>query len=341
MANEEIQKPPSGEDRLEQLVKTLISAQKEGREGFLKIGEGIHALYLETKTSGKKRQALLQENQEHLLKALFQLHQGLSNLNKEEEKSRGTLENLQASLERFGKQVSERMGEIALILTEFSKREEGLRKNMDEQLTSTLKTLEKFTNLEMERNEKIDQISQAFLKSHREITTFLEEERKKREEDRERERIRLAKEENDRGVAHYYRRSFDAARRSFEEATHLDPNLVEGVNNLALTLTELGEMDAAQENFKKILDKRPDFFEAYNNLGLLHYRGKNYQEAIDYFQEALKRSGNFAAAYVNLGNAQYQLEHFDEATKCWEKAMEIDPGNEEAKRAISIFKKSG
>lgn len=349
---EEEAKKPEAEDPLHQLLKNFLSAHKESRESLVMIGDEIHSLLALSKTTGEKTHEILQENDENLLKAFASLREGQSLLIDEEKKSthavkglESPLHELKESFERFGDRLSEaakeereRMEELLQKVTELSEKEGRVEEKMEEQLNSTLKILENFLNLEKEQNEKIEEISKTIAQSHQEMTAFLEEERKGRDEEIERERKRLAREENDRGVAHYYRRNFDAARLSFEECTKLDPSLVEGYNNLALALTELDHMEEAKENFKKAIGMRPDFSEAYNNLGLLHYRGKNFGEAVEYFQEALKRSDHFASAYINLGNAHYQLERFEDAIKSWEKALEIDPGSEEAKRALNLLK---
>ena len=47
---------------------------------------------------------------------------------------------------------------------------------------------------------------------------------------------------------------------------------------------------------------------------------------------------NYAHAYVNLGATLVELEKYDEAINAYEKALEIDPSNHDAREAIKLYK---
>jgi Flp pilus assembly protein TadD len=52
------------------------------------------------------------------------------------------------------------------------------------------------------------------------------------------------------------------------------------------------------------------------------------------YNEALGRSTRNGLAYTNLGNACYKLGQIDKARDAWTKALELDPGNEKARRNL-------
>jgi Flp pilus assembly protein TadD len=52
------------------------------------------------------------------------------------------------------------------------------------------------------------------------------------------------------------------------------------------------------------------------------------------YNEALGRSASNSSAYTNLGNAYYKMGRREEAREAWEKALDLDPGNEKASRNL-------
>ena len=67
-------------------------------------------------------------------------------------------------------------------------------------------------------------------------------------------------------------------------------------------------------------------------LGL--FKKGEYEQAIEMYNEALGRSTQNSSAYTNLGNAYFKLGRTEDARTAWAKALEIDPGNEKAKRNL-------
>jgi tetratricopeptide (TPR) repeat protein len=60
-------------------------------------------------------------------------------------------------------------------------------------------------------------------------------------------------------------------------------------------------------------------------------------EAIEMYNEAIGRSSDNSSAYTNLGNALYKLDRLEDAIEAWQKAVEIDPANEKARRNLKRF----
>ena len=56
------------------------------------------------------------------------------------------------------------------------------------------------------------------------------------------------------------------------------------------------------------------------------------------YNDALGRNSDNSSAYTNLGNAYYKLGEIDQAREAWNKSIEIDPGNERARRYLERLK---
>ena len=59
------------------------------------------------------------------------------------------------------------------------------------------------------------------------------------------------------------------------------------------------------------------------------YRKEKYEEAITVYETILKGKQQSVALYYNLGNAHYKLHHIAPAIYNYEKALLLDPSDEE------------
>jgi len=103
-------------------------------------------------------------------------------------------------------------------------------------------------------------------------------------------------------------------------------------------LAELGRYDDSKKTYLRALELEPEFSELHNNLGLLYLKMKKLDEAVLSFEESIKKNVNNALAYVNLGNALIELEKYDDAVSAYNRALEIDPSNQEAREAVQLYK---
>lgn len=139
---------------------------------------------------------------------------------------------------------------------------------------------------------------------------------------------------NNLGVTSFHNGQLELARDQFLDAVKRDDTFAECFNNLGLVYTELGEETKAAAAFLKAIKLSPELHAAYNNLGYVYYKQGNYEKAVEMHQESVSRSANNSSAYTNLGNAHFKLGHKDEARAAWKKAIELDPANEKAQRAL-------
>jgi len=175
--------------------------------------------------------------------------------------------------------------------------------------------------------------------SQKEISGYIKEGVKHREEQQSRLGKKESKKYNNLGVTSFHNGAYELARDQFLKAVELDPNFAEAYNNLGLAHTELDNEEKATDAFGRAIELNPSLHAAYNNLGYIHYKQGEYEQAIELYNEALGRNTKNGPAYTNLGNAYYKLGRMDEARDAWTKALELDPGNEKARRNLERINK--
>jgi Tfp pilus assembly protein PilF len=173
--------------------------------------------------------------------------------------------------------------------------------------------------------------------AHEDIATALSREAEHRQKDEERRRQQEARTLNTRGVALFHKGAAEAAESAFRQAIEMDPAFAEAHNNLGLALSRTGREEQARESFTRALELDPGLAEAVNNLGFLFHRGMEFEKAVEMFRRAATSSQDASIAYTNLGNACYGLARYGEAVDAWKKALEQDPQNEQARRALQMF----
>ena len=56
--------------------------------------------------------------------------------------------------------------------------------------------------------------------------------------------------------------------------------------------------------------------------------------AIQYLEAALRQAPRYTKAWMNLGIAYYKVGEYRKAIETWQRLLQIDPGNEQAKNNI-------
>jgi tetratricopeptide (TPR) repeat protein len=172
------------------------------------------------------------------------------------------------------------------------------------------------------------------VENNKNISEYIEEGVKHREEAQSRLGKKESKKYNNLGVTSFHNGAYEMARDQFLQAVKFDPDFAEAYNNLGLAYTELDIEEKATEAFGRAIELNPSLHAAYNNLGYIHYKQGEYEQAVEQYNEALGRNTKNGPAYTNLGNAYYKLDKMDEARDAWTKALELDPGNEKARRNL-------
>ena len=125
------------------------------------------------------------------------------------------------------------------------------------------------------------------------------------------------------------------AKKLFEDAISIDPNLPAVYNILGNIELNSGNAQGSIKLFQKAIELNPNFSGALCNLGLAFKRLKNEKSALEnYFQAIDKDPKNFKA-YFNLGNLYKEKNDLNNAEKFLLKTIDITPNMSEA--YINLF----
>lgn len=95
------------------------------------------------------------------------------------------------------------------------------------------------------------------------------------------------------------------------------------------------DLDKAKENFAKAVLYDPNFVDGYFKLGLAYIELEDLAKAIENLNIAIEKGEdniNFTSSvYNNLGVAYSYQNNYAKARECYEKALDLNPNNENAK----------
>lgn len=69
-------------------------------------------------------------------------------------------------------------------------------------------------------------------------------------------------------------------------------------------------------------------------MGIENYQKGEYQKAIEHYNAILKSGEESSSLYYNLASTHYKLNHISESIYYYEKALKINPENQEAKNGL-------
>ena len=168
------------------------------------------------------------------------------------------------------------------------------------------------------------------------------------------------------------------ATDEFTKTIELDPTIAEAHNNLGIALAMQGQVDDAATQFSKAIELKPDYAEAHINLGkalaigrkevsadqadkaeqefkaalaidpldpdaldnlgtLYRLEGKG-ADAEHYFNLAIEFAPSYIKAYIDLSELLARQSRFAEADGVLEKALLIEPNNQEVMRDRELLK---
>lgn len=112
-------------------------------------------------------------------------------------------------------------------------------------------------------------------------------------------------------------------------------------NTLAVLQERRGDFPAALHAAERGLAEDASLPQLHKNMGDGHYRAARYDEAALAYMRAIKINPALGDdVYCKLGNIRYQAREILQAIACWERALELNPGNETIRANLDLVRAS-
>ena len=325
-------------DEIGQAIRAEIaSARSEATAPVADIKDGMTKLaqsFSESRTSLADMSTMMNNLNHNYLESLSKIA--------------GLAEGMRKGVEKVGEGMHESVKDL---VSEMKKEIGALEKQYETTFKDIARLAEKFSELSSRLDKMTQEVQRDFKESFdrqnklsdftkdilKNIKDYFDKEDARYKDEQVMQRKKEAIDHFDRGTLYFYRGNYELSLNEIDKALDVDKT-AEYMNLKGLVLTELGRQDEARKIFQEALKLEPNMSEIYNNLGLLYLKMKKLDAAIAAFEDAIKRNVNYALAYVHLGKAFVELEKYDEAMKVFDHALQIDPGNREAKEAVAMYK---
>ena len=130
---------------------------------------------------------------------------------------------------------------------------------------------------------------------------------------------------NNLGAAYMNQQLFEKARKSFEHASQLNPELTIARMNEGIALLNLVEVDEAAKILEESVKQNPNDPHAWYNLGLLYKNTSDPSRAVDAFKRVITIDANDPDTWYFLGSVYSQLKQFPNAIDSFQHALAINP----------------
>lgn len=122
----------------------------------------------------------------------------------------------------------------------------------------------------------------------------------------------------------------EQALACLELAVNYKPDYPEALNNMGVTLINMGRYREALEVIEKGLGLRPDYLEGRHMKGVALANLERYQEALEAYKWVLSREPNYADAWHNRGVSLSKLGRYEEAVEAYDQSTNRRPDYSEA-----------
>jgi tetratricopeptide (TPR) repeat protein len=134
---------------------------------------------------------------------------------------------------------------------------------------------------------------------------------------------------------------FDSASARLEKIASLEPDNAAIYYNLGVVDTFLKREDSALDNFSKSVELNPQYAQAWYNMGqICLLKNRDFSRALHCFDRATAVRPDYIGAHHQRGIAYELLGDPTKAVECWNRTLELDPQNEQAKESIDRVNKS-
>lgn len=123
----------------------------------------------------------------------------------------------------------------------------------------------------------------------------------------------------------------DEAIRQYRDAVQAQPESANYHYKLAVALHRKGDEAGERAQLEAAIKIDPNMAGAQNSLGFLLSRNGDADGAVEHYRLAVQAAPEWTDAWINLAAALAVEAHFGEARQAVAKALELDPGNAQAK----------
>lgn len=136
-----------------------------------------------------------------------------------------------------------------------------------------------------------------------------------------------------------------SAEMEYGKAVKVDEENVRANFGLGLTYLERGAKDKAQDIFERLVKIEASYEQEhkhlFNEFGINLRKNKMNDQALEYYSKALDLSKSDEHLFYNIARVKYELNDMAGAADMLKKAMELNPGFEEAKKFFAYLKAKG
>jgi tetratricopeptide (TPR) repeat protein len=123
---------------------------------------------------------------------------------------------------------------------------------------------------------------------------------------------------------------------TFEEVIAANPDYDQALNYLGYMLADRGErLSYARDLLERAVALSPDNAAYLDSYGWVFYRLGDYEEALVYLKKAVNLDSD-PVIFDHLGDVYKAVGNIDQARTWWQKALEMDPDNEEIKEKLGL-----
>lgn len=124
----------------------------------------------------------------------------------------------------------------------------------------------------------------------------------------------------------------------FDHCIKQNVNLETSYYKRANCKTALGRSQEAITDLENVLRLNPQHYEANFNLGGLYFEAKNFDKAAGFYQKAVSVNSKSDNGFYRLAETYQQMGMKNAALQNCQKALQVNPNNEYAKKLIATLK---
>ena len=149
------------------------------------------------------------------------------------------------------------------------------------------------------------------------------------------------------GLSNEFLGNWEKARMAMRTVVSQKPDYVPGHLHLANCLAQVDSIREAIREYELVIklagaeeDKyRSELGDAHGRIGVQALIDKSYPKALDYLSKAIKYKPDNSQFHLWRGQTLQNMNKKDDAIKEYKKALELDPGNKEAKKGLEVLQK--